>query len=100
MNAETPMLHLHLDAPRDYSVREEGRGVGRIRWTSEGTPGKWLRHVTVTLPGPPFGDAASLHEAKARFKSAWLAFKAKHGPEQPAKAYAEMDHANRKDRYG
>ena len=38
-------------------------------------------------------------EAKARFKTAWLAFKDKHGPEKLAEAYAEMNHANRADRY-
>jgi len=49
----------------------------------------------VGLPGPPFGDAKSIDEAKARFKAAWLAFAEKHGVEELAKAYAEMNHANR-----
>jgi hypothetical protein len=36
-----------------------------------------LWHVTVTIPGPPFGDAKSIDEAKARFKAAWIAFEDK-----------------------
>jgi hypothetical protein len=55
--------------------------------------------VTVTIPGPPFGDAKSLDEAKARFKAAWQAFKERHGAEKLSKDYAEMNHANRPDRY-
>jgi hypothetical protein len=53
--------------------------------------------VTVTIPGPPFGDAKSIDEAKARFKAAWIAFKNKAGPERLAKAYENV--ANRPDRY-
>ena len=34
-------------------------------------PSIWLWHVTVTIPGPPFGDAKNIGEAKARFKEAW-----------------------------
>jgi hypothetical protein len=55
--------------------------------------------VTVPLPGPPFGDAKNIGEARARFKEAWLAFKEKVGAEVLAKAYAEMNHANRPERY-
>ena len=51
------------------------------------------------LPGPPFGDAKNIGEARARFKEAWLAFKEKVGAEVLAKAYAEMNHANRPERY-
>ena len=50
----------------------------------------------MTIPGPPFGDAKSIDEAKARFKSAWLAFKEKHGPDKLAQAYEEMNHAQRR----
>lgn len=52
----------------------------------------------MTLPGPPFGEAASLHEAKGRFKVAWENFKAKHTAEELAKAFAEMNRANRLER--
>ena len=43
------------------------------------------------IPGPPFGSASNLDEAKAQFKAAWLAIKEKHGVEKLAKAYAEMN---------
>ena len=65
----------------------------------ERSPPIWLWHVTVTIPGPPFGDAKTIDEAKARFKEAWLAFKHKVGAEALAKSYAEMNHANRPERY-
>lgn len=44
----------------------------------------------MTLPGPPFGEAGSLHEAKGRFKVARENFKAKHTAEELGKAFAEM----------
>ncbi len=56
--------------------------------------------MTVTIPGPPFGGAKDIHEAKQRFKAAWRAFKERQGPEALAKAYADMNHADRPDRYG
>ena len=48
----------------------------------------------MTILGPPFGDAKSIDDAKARFKSPWLAFNEKHGPEKLAQAYEAMNHAN------
>jgi hypothetical protein len=62
---------------------------GRAVLARERMPPIWL--WTVTVPGPPFGDAS--------FKAAWLASKDKIGAEALAKAYAEMEHANRPDRY-
>jgi hypothetical protein len=94
------MLALRLIGPNDYSVHEDGKLIGRIQLARDRTPPMWLWQVTVTIPGPPFGDAKSIDDAKARFKTAWLAFKAKHGPEEMAKAYEAMNHANRPDRYG
>jgi hypothetical protein len=38
--------------------------------------------------------AASLDDAKQSFKSAWLAFKAKHGPKALAAAYRAMNKRN------
>ncbi|MDA9408739.1 hypothetical protein [Bradyrhizobium sp. CCBAU 45384] len=93
------MLTLRLIGPDDYSVRENGHPIGRIRFASDRAPALWLWTITVTLPGPPFGDAATLDEAKARFKSAWLAFKDKHSPEELARTFEQMAHANRPDRY-
>jgi hypothetical protein len=46
--------------------------------------------VVGSLP-PPFGSAASLDDAKQNFKTAWLAFKEKHGPEALDAAYREMN---------
>ena len=50
-----------------------------------------LSHVQVHIPGPPFGSAASLDDAMQHFKTASLAFKAKHAPEALAAAYREMN---------
>ena len=75
------MLTLRLIAPNDYTVLEDGQLIGRIRLARERTHPIWLWNVTVTIPGPPFGDAKTLDEAKARFKAAWIAFKAKVGPD-------------------
>jgi hypothetical protein len=91
-------LTLRLIGPNDYTVYEAGQQIGRIRLARERVPSSWQWHVTVTIPGPPFGDAATLDEAKARFKVAWEAFRAKHGPEKLAKAYAKMNAAYRAER--
>jgi hypothetical protein len=93
------MLALRLIAPNDYSVLEDGQVIGRIRLARDRSPAIWLWNVTVTIPGPPFGDAKSIDEAKARFKSAWITFKDKAGPEKLAQAYEAMNVANRPDRY-
>ena len=92
-------LALRPVAPNDYIVLEDRQPIGRIRLARERSPPIWLWTVTVTIPGPPFGDAKSINDAKARFKAAWLAFKDKVGAEALAKAYAEMEHANRPERY-
>jgi len=94
------MLTLRLIDPNDYEVRDDGQPIGRIRYAKERAPGVWLWHVTVLIPGPPFGSAATIDEAKESFKTAWLAFAAKHGPEALARAYETMNHANRPGRYG
>jgi hypothetical protein len=93
------MLALRLIDPNDYSVLDDGQLIGRIRLARELSPSIWLWTVTVTLPGPPFGSAATIDQAKAAFKAAWLAFTEKAGPERLAKAYAAMNSANRPDRY-
>jgi hypothetical protein len=55
------------------------------------------------LASPPWRSpalhSAAIDDAKERFKAAWLAFKDKVGAYALAKAYAEMSHANRSDRY-
>ena len=85
------MLTMRMIGQNDYSVREDGQAIGRIRYASERTPGIWIWHVQVNIPGPPFGSATSLDEAKQNFRTAWLAFKEKHGPEKLAAAYREMN---------
>ncbi len=94
------MLTVRLIGLDDYVVREDGQRIGRIRLASERAPPIWLWHITVTIPDrASFGDAATLDEAKGRFKVAWENFKQKHGPEKIAKAYAEMNWADGAERY-
>ena len=47
--------------------------------------------MQVNIPGPPLGSAASLDEAKAQLRAAWLAYREKHGPDKLAAAYHEMN---------
>ncbi len=89
------MLTVRLIGLDDCVVREDGRHIGRIRFASERAPPIWLWHITVTIPDrASFGDAATLDEAKGRFKVAWETFKQKHGSEKLAKAFAEMNWAD------
>jgi hypothetical protein len=64
------MLALRLIAPNDYRVLEGRQPIGRIRSARERTPPIWVWTVTVTIPGPPFGDAKSTtmrrHASKRR----------------------------------
>ena len=51
-------------------------------------PCVWLWSVTVHLPGGlPTGSAKDINEAKAEFKAAWEAVKARTTPEQRATTY-------------
>ena len=92
------MLSLRPIDPDDYSVLEDGQAIGRIRLAREQTPEICLWTVTVNIPGPPFGSAGSLAEAKQSFRAGWEAFKTRHGPEALAAAYEAMNHANRPNR--
>ena len=85
------MLTLRLTGVRDYSVFEDGQRIGRIRFASDRSPGVWLWHVQIHIPGPPFGSTASLDDAKRHFRANWLALKAKHGPQALAAAYRAMN---------
>jgi hypothetical protein len=60
------MLALRLTAPNDYTVLEDGQPIGRIRLARERSPPIWLWTVTVTIPGPPFGDATIASESPDR----------------------------------
>ena len=83
-------MTMRMIGQSDYSIRGNGQPIGRIRYASERTPGIWLWHVQVNIPGPPFGSASSVDEAKQHFRTAWLAFKDKHAPDRLAAAYREM----------
>jgi hypothetical protein len=85
------MLTMRMIGVRDYNVFEVGQHIGRIHFAGERTPGIWLWHVQVHIPGPPLGSATSLDDAKQSFKTAWLAFKAKQSPQALAAAYAAMN---------
>lgn len=64
-------------APNDYTVIDAGQPVGRIRRAAERNGEVWIWNVTVNMPGAPNGTANSLEAAKADFRAAWTAFKAK-----------------------
>jgi hypothetical protein len=66
-------LTLRMIGVNDYAVHEDGQQIGRIRFASERNPGIWLWQVQVHIPGPPFGSAKNLDEAKQNFKTAWQA---------------------------
>jgi hypothetical protein len=55
-------------------------------------PCVWLWGVTVHLPGGLLmGSAKDIHTARAEFKAAWEALKARTTPEQLAAAYRAMN---------
>ena len=90
------MLTMRLIGVRDYNVFEDGQHIGRVRFASERSPGVWLWQIQVHIPGPPFGSAGTLDDAKRHFRTTWLAFKAKHGPEKLAAAYRAMNIRNQR----
>jgi hypothetical protein len=82
-----PDLKLRSIGLRDYRVLEGRQRVGSIRYADERIPGVWI-YVTLNLPGlMPMGTASDIDTAKAEFKTAWLALKARTAPEQLAAAY-------------
>jgi len=86
------MLKLRSIDLSDYSVLEGRQRIGRIRFADERMPGVWLWNVTVHLPGGlPMGSAKDLDTAKAEFKAAWEALKARTAPEQLAVACKAMN---------
>jgi hypothetical protein len=81
-------LRLRSIGHRDYRVLDDGQRVGRIRYADERIPGIWIWNVTINLPGGlPIGTANDIDTAKAEFKAAWQALKARTAPEQLAAAY-------------
>jgi hypothetical protein len=76
-----------FDRLSDYAVLEGGQRIGRIRFVIERMPCVWLWSVTIHLTGGlPMGSSRDLNTAKAEFKTAWKALKAKTPPEQLAAA--------------
>jgi hypothetical protein len=86
------MLKLRSIDLSDYSVLEGRQRIGRIRLATERMPCVWLWNVQVHLPGVlPKGTAKDIDTAKADFKAAWEALKARTTPEQLAAAYRAMN---------
>jgi hypothetical protein len=86
------MLKLRSIDINDYPVLEGRQRIGRIRLATERMPSVWLWSVQVHLPGGlPMGSAKDIDAAKADFKAAWEALKAKTTPEQLAAAYRAMN---------
>jgi hypothetical protein len=86
------MLKLRSLGINDYSVLEGRQRIGRIRLATERMPCVWLWNVTIHLPGDlPIGSAKDIDTAKAEFKAAWEALKARTTPEQLEAAYKAMN---------
>jgi hypothetical protein len=86
------MLKLRTIGLSDYSVLEGRQRIGRIRLATERMPCVWLWSVSVDLPGGlPMGSAKDLDTAKAEFRAAWEALKARTAPEQLAAAYKAVN---------
>ena len=86
------MLKLRTIGIRDYRVLEGRQPIGRIRLAEEHMPPVWLWSITIHLTrGLPTGSAKDIDTAKAEFKAAWEALKARTTPEQLAAAYKAMN---------
>ena len=86
------MLKLRLIGIDDYSVYEDKQRIGRIRLAGDRTPPIWLWTVNIHLTGGlPMGSSQDLDTAKAEFKAAWEACKARTSPEDLARAYRDMN---------
>ena len=86
------MLKLRPIGIRDYSVLEGHRRIGRIRFAGERQPPIWLWTVNIHLTGGlPMGSAKDLDTAKAEFKVAWEALKARTSARDLAAAYKAMN---------
>ena len=86
------MLKLRTIGLSDYSVLEGGQRIGRIRLATERMPCVWIWSVTVHLPGGlPIGSSKDLDTARAEFKAAWEALKARTPPDQLEAAYKQMN---------
>ena len=86
------MLKLRSIGLSDFAVLEGRQRIGRIRLATERMPCVWLWSVTIHLTGGlPTGSSKDLDTAKAEFKTAWKALKARTTPEQLLAAYEAMN---------
>jgi hypothetical protein len=88
------LLKLRSIGHRDFSIFEGRQRIGRIRCAEERSSAVWMWSIVVHLPSSgslPVGSAEDIDTAKAEFKSAWEALKARTTPEQLAKAYRAMN---------
>jgi hypothetical protein len=86
------MLKLRSIGIDDYRVLDAGQRIGRIRLADERMPPVWLWNVTIhPTGGLPMGSSPDFNTAKAEFKAAWKALKARTAPEQLAAAYQAMN---------
>ena len=91
------MLKLRSIDLSDYAVLESRQRIGRIRLATERMPCVWLWNVIIHLPGGfPMGSAKDLDTAKAEFKAAWKALKARTSPEHLAAACKDIEHSRRR----
>jgi hypothetical protein len=66
--------------------------IGRIRFADERMPGVWLWNVVIHLTRDlPMGSSRHLDTAKAEFKAAGEALKARTSPEDLAAAYKTLN---------
>ena len=86
--AEAP-LHRHSTT---IACSKVGSASAESASPTNALPPRWLWNVTVHLTGGlPMGSAKDLDTAKAEFKAAWEALKARTTPEQLAAAYKDMN---------
>jgi hypothetical protein len=86
------MLKLRSIGLSDFAVLEGRQRIGRIRLATERMPCVWLWSVTIHLPGGlPMGSAKDLDTAKADFKAAWEALKARTPKDALATAYRDLN---------
>ena len=79
-----------LTATNAGSSAHERQRISRIRLATERSV--WLWNVTIHLTGGlPMGSAKDLDTAKADFKAAWEALKAKTSPEELAAAHEDLN---------
>ena len=86
------MLKLRTIGVRDYRVPEGRQRIGRIRFANKRIRASGSENITIHLPGGlRWGSANDIDTAKAEFKAAWEALKARTPPEQLAAAYKAMN---------